>query len=93
MAAITFEVGRRKASFSLGTPAAIGIGFNVSIREVGGEPYTGEYDVTPKVSTPVVLQTEGKTMKKDVTVLKIPQFEVSNPEGGKTLIIGDEYNG
>lgn len=93
MAAITFDVGRKKAAFSLGTPAAIGIGFHVSVREVGGEPYDGEYDITPKVSAPVVLQTEGKVMKKDVTVLKIPQFEVSNPEGGKTLIIGDEYYG
>lgn len=41
MAAITFDVGRKKAAFSLGTPAAIGIGFHVSVREVGGEPYDG----------------------------------------------------
>ena len=58
-----------------------------------GRPYEGEYQVTPKISESVVLQTEGKSMQKDVTVLKIPQFEVSNPEGGKTLIIGDEYYG
>lgn len=32
MAAITFDVGRKKAAFSLGTPAAIGIGFHVSVR-------------------------------------------------------------
>ena len=31
MAAITFDVGRKKAAFSLGTPAAIGIGFHVSV--------------------------------------------------------------
>lgn len=81
-------------TFELTQKAALSVAFDVTIREGGGgEPYTGEYDVTPKVSTPVVLQTEGKTMKKDVTVLKIPQFEVSNPEGGKTLIIGDEYYG
>lgn len=81
-------------TFELTQKAALSVAFDVTIREGGGgEPYTGEYDVTPKVSNPVVLQTEGKTMKKDVTVLKIPQFEVSNPEGGKTLIIGDEYYG
>ena len=81
-------------TFELTQKAALSVAFDVTIRGGGGgEPYTGEYDVTPKVSTPVVLQTEGKTMKKDVTVLKIPQFEVSNPEGGKTLIIGDEYYG
>ena len=81
-------------TFELTQKAALSVAFDVTIREGGGgEPYTGEYDVTPNVSTPVVLQTEGKTMKKDVTVLKIPQFEISNPEGGKTLIIGDEYYG
>lgn len=80
-------------TFELTQKAALSVAFDVTIRGGGGEPYDGEYDVTPKVSTPVVLQTEGKTMKKDVTVLKIPQFEVSNPEGGKTLIIGDEYYG
>ena len=81
-------------TFELTQKAALSVAFDVTIREGGGgEPYDGEYDVTPKVSAPVVLQTEGKTMKKDVTVLKIPQFEVSNPEGGKTLIIGDEYYG
>lgn len=81
-------------TFELTQKAALSVAFDVTIREGGGgEPYDGEYDITPKVSAPVVLQTEGKTMKKDVTVLKIPQFEVSNPEGGKTLIIGDEYYG
>ena len=41
MAAITFDVGRKKAAFFLGTPAAIGIGFHVSVREVGGSRMTG----------------------------------------------------
>lgn len=39
--------------------------------------YEGEYVVTPKVESD--------------SVLKIPQFEVSNESGGKTLIIGEEY--
>lgn len=81
-------------TFELTQKTALSVAFDVTIRGGGGgEPYIGEYDITPKVSAPVVLQTEGKIMKKDVTVLKIPQFEVSNPEGGKTLIIGDEYYG
>lgn len=53
--------------------------------------YEGEYSVTPKVASDVVLPTNGKQMQQDVTVLKIPQFEVSNESGGKTLIIGEEY--
>lgn len=55
------------------------------------ESYEGTYEVTPKVSRQVVLPTKKKLMKDDVTVLKIPQFEVSNETGGITLILGDEY--
>lgn len=59
----------------------------------GGESYSGAYDVTPKVDQSVVLNTKNKVLAKDVTVLKIPQFEVSNEAGGKTFIIGGEYYG
>ena len=54
--------------------------------------YEGEYEVTPQVDKPVVLHTKAKRMNDDVTVKKIPQYEVSNAAGGKTLTIGDvEY--
>lgn len=53
--------------------------------------YEGEYEVTPLVHNPVVLETEGLRMTEDVTVHKIPQYEVSNISGGKTLIIGNDY--
>ena len=49
--------------------------------------------MTPKIYGPVVLETKDKSMADDVTVLKIPQFEVSNEAGGNTLIMGDEYYG
>lgn len=55
--------------------------------------YTGEYTVTPKTAEETILQTKGLKMVKDVKVLKIPTYEVSNPQGGETLIIGDEYYG
>ena len=54
-------------------------------------PYAGSYQVTPRVASSVVLPTSGKQMQQDVTVLQIPQFEVSNESGGKTFIIGEEY--
>lgn len=57
----------------------------------GGEPYGGPYQVTPKIYEETVLKTKSKTMRDDVRVLKIPQFEVSNEAGGITLIMGDEY--
>ena len=59
----------------------------------GGEPYVGEYEVTPKVAQSTVLETANKVLAKDITVKKIPQFEVSNEADGKTLIVGEEYYG
>ena len=53
-------------------------------------PYLGEYEVVPKVYTEQTLPTSGKLLGRDVLVHKIPQYEVSNNSGGKTLIIGEE---
>lgn len=67
---------------------SIKIGFNV-----GGAsqipPYEGEYEVTPKTYDEQVLPTRNKRMINNLTVKKIPQYEVSN-DSGYTLIIGDE---
>ena len=66
----------------------INIGFNI-----GGSsqtpPYTGEYEVTPKTYEEQILPTRNKKLNNNITVKKIPQFEVSN-EYGNTLIIGEE---
>lgn len=66
----------------------ISIGFNV-----GGTsqipPYEGKYEVTPKTYDEQVLPTKNKRMINNLTVKKIPQYEVSN-DSGYTLIIGDE---
>lgn len=48
--------------------------------------YDGEYKVTPSTREQI-LETKGKRMKEDVTVNKIPSYEVSN-ETGTTFIIG-----
>ena len=64
--------------------------------QAGGEAipvYEGAYEITPRVNGPVVLPTKDKRMNDDVTVKKIPQYEVSNEAGGKTFIVGDEYYG
>ena len=66
---------------------------STTIVYTGGVPYMGSYEVTPKVEQSTVLETSNKVLSKDVTVLKIPQFEVSNESGGKTFIIGEEYYG
>lgn len=57
---------------------------------VSAPEYSGPYDITP-LFTAQILPTAKKLMQKDVTIRKIPQYEVSNDSSGYTLIIGDEY--
>lgn len=66
---------------------------NVVLISVEGKKYEGEYDVIPSTYNDKVLATRNLVMTRDVTVRKIPQFEVSNTSDGKTLIIGEEYYG
>lgn len=66
---------------------------NVVLISVEGKKYEGEYDITPSTYNDQILATRNLVMAKDVTVRKIPQFEVSNTSDGKTLIIGEEYYG
>lgn len=56
-------------------------------KPVGYVDYTGEYEVTPKV-TKQTLQTAEKVMLHDVTIKEMPLVTTSNTSGGKTLIIG-----
>lgn len=56
---------------------------------VGGEPYIGDYVVTPKV-TEQVMPVKEKVMTDDVTILAIPYYDVSNASGGSTVYIAKE---
>jgi hypothetical protein len=56
---------------------------------VGGDPYDGSYEVTPKVDAQT-MSTKGKVMIDDVTVNPIPFFNVSNNSGGSTVYIAKE---
>ena len=49
--------------------------------------YEGEYIVIPKLHEQT-LETRHKTMSNDVTVKEIPITVTSNPQGGKTVLIG-----
>ena len=64
---------------------------HISTGEAAVPKYDGETTVTPKVADEIILPTRDKIVKDDITVRKIPQFEVSNTSGGYTLIIGEEY--
>lgn len=60
-------------------------------RNGGGPKYDGSYEVTPNFEEQI-LETKDKIMEQDVEVHKIPVWEVSNTAGGKTIIIGGEFN-
>jgi hypothetical protein len=50
--------------------------------------YDGSYEIVPLAFTDTVMNTEGKRMEDDVTVLAIPYYETTNEGGGYTVIIG-----
>lgn len=56
------------------------------------EKYAGDYSVTPDVE-PIVLETKDKLMEDNVTVFKIPLWEVSNMSGTTIYIGGEEVYG
>lgn len=87
--AVTFSPGAElEVEFAENVPLDVDMG---QVMEVPtAPPYFGEYEVVPKVYTEQTLPTSGKLLGRDVLVHKIPQFEVSNGSGGKTLIIGEE---
>lgn len=57
---------------------------------VGAPEYSGPYDITPLFSAQT-LPTAKRLMQRNLTIKKIPQYEVTNDSNGYTLIIGEEY--
>lgn len=54
------------------------------------ETYSGETIVTPSATDEIVLETAQKLLREDITVKKIPYYEVSAPTGGTTIYIASE---
>lgn len=76
-------------NFSIQSPHAINFGLDTAIVTGSGTPYTGDYIVTPKAHAQTVLPTKRKLMTDDITVLEIPYWETTNPNG-KTVYIAEE---
>lgn len=59
------------------------------IAQSGGSfpKYEGDYEVTPSMKNNITLETAKKLMTDNVTVKKIPRFDVSNEAGGTTVYI------
>ena len=64
-----------------------------SVVEVLPHVYGGDYTVTPIVDEDIVLPTKSKTMAEDLTVRKIPIYEMDNDRGGTTVYIAMEVEG
>lgn len=66
----------------------------ISTGEVLVPEYKGETEITPRIEEERTLATRDTILRADITVHKVPQFEVTNAAGGYTLIVGEElYNG
>ena len=63
--------------------------FGVFQRVSGADTYTGDYEVIPQAETEVILATRDKVMANDVTVRKVPYYEVSNTKGTTVYIAND----
>lgn len=74
----------------LSADTSVRIEFDIGVEMgTGGRlpDYEGEYTVTPRL-VEQVLPTNGKSMNSDLTVEAIGVDRVSNPSGGKTVVIG-----
>lgn len=71
------------------TGAIVADTFPERTSKIKGEFYSGPYAATPK-KVEQTLPTKGKVLADDITVAKIPYFEVTNITGGTTVYIGDK---
>lgn len=60
------------------------------IAQSGGSfpKYEGEYEVVPSLAEDITLETAKKLMTDDVTVKKLPRYDVANEAGGTTVYLG-----
>ena len=49
-----------------------------------------DYTIQSLVQQDQVFDTKDKFMEEDITILKVPVYEVSGPTGGTTIIIGED---
>lgn len=88
---ITIEVSAEIPDIQIGCDEETAdIEMEVAAGGEGKPPYEGEYTVVSDLHNQVIMPTRGMAMTDDVTVLPIPFYEASNPQGGITLTIGNE---
>lgn len=87
---VTFEIRTPRITFDVLPTPVLEFTIQAAFVEGVGKDYTGPYEVTPQLYKDILLPTKGSMPKEDITVLKVPQYEVTNTAGGTTLILGGE---
>ena len=87
---VTFKIRTPRITFDVLPIPTLEFTIQAAFVEGVGKDYTGSYEVTPQLYKNILLPTKGTMPKEDITVFKIPQYEVSNEAGGTTLILGGE---
>lgn len=87
---VTFEIRTPRITFDVLPTPTLEFTIQAAFVEGVGKDYTGPYEVTPQFYKDILLPTKGSMPKEDITVLKVPQYEVTNAAGGTTLILGGE---
>lgn len=78
------------AAFRIGDVDRVKMGVGDPVIRTGDyDIYDGPYEAVSAVRRDTVLNTRGMAMADDVTIHPIPIYEVSNPQGGKTVTIGN----
>ena len=72
------------------SPTVFGQSEYITVITSDAPDYEGSYVVTPKAHSETVLPTNNRVMRDDVTVLRVPYYETSNPSGGYTAYIAEE---
>lgn len=70
--------------------ADIGVGGVIHIKPEDLEIYDGDITVIPKANEQTILPTAQKLVEDDITVMEIPFYQTTNPQGGNTIYIGRE---
>ncbi len=86
---MTIAEDGQRISLEVSSDEALAFELGIAVNTVAGEHYDGEYEITPRAYDPVILETSGKVMDDDVTVLRVP-YHVNNNLYGKTAYIAEE---
>ena len=78
----------RKISATVRQEKTLEGSIGAKVINIGGKPYTGEYEVTPKFNLQK-LNTKGAILQEDIIINQISVSKAANNAGGNTIVIGD----